>query len=108
MRTKLSQKGLSFFQYSNLALENAAFLNFDNLTVGYNFSLKKGLAKVRVYVSSNNFHTVTNYMGNNPEPRFVEMDSKFLSEKNALDMGADDRNTHPMTRSFALGVSVGF
>jgi TonB-dependent starch-binding outer membrane protein SusC len=108
VRTKLYQKGLDFPQYSNLAVEDASFVNVDNLTIGYNFLLKKGLAKVRVYLSSNNLHTVTNYTGNNPEPRFIEMDKYLLLQKNALDMGSDSRETHPMTRSFALGVSVGF
>ena len=108
VRTKLYQKGSDSPQYSNLAVENASFVNFDNLTIGYNFSLKKGLAKVRVYLSSNNLHTVTNYTGNNPEPRFIEMEKKYALQNNALDMGSDSRNTHPMTRSFALGVSAGF
>ena len=41
---------------SSLHVENASFVSLDNMSLGYNFKMKKGSAfsKIRVYAAGNN------------------------------------------------------
>ncbi len=53
-----------------------------------------GMQGVRVYVSSNNVYTFTNYSGPNPE--------------NVTALGRDNSNGYPSSKSFAVGLNIEF
>ncbi|GEM_PF-2269452 len=76
-----------------------------NLQIGYTiptekvFGSKWGISKFRVYASTTNVFTITNYTGLDPE---VSAESETYS---ALGV---DRGIYPNPRQFLFGVSVGF
>ncbi len=80
-------------------LEDASFVRFDNLTIGYTFipKSKDWVKKIRVYFTANNLYTFTNYTGIDPEISF-----------NGLSFGLDQYNVYPKTRSFTAGLNFVF
>lgn len=84
------------FNASDFYIENGSYLRLRNLTLGY--SLPKSLTNkmktgaVRIYATSNNLFTITNYSGFDPE---------IGMSNNGLDVGR-----YPQARSFLLGLSV--
>jgi len=58
-------------QHSSRYIEDGSYLRFKNITLGYNLpkSLIKGagLSKVRIYAQAQNWFTITDYKGNDPE-----------------------------------------
>jgi TonB-dependent starch-binding outer membrane protein SusC len=87
----------SFFQ-SDRYLENGSYLRMDNATIGYTFNLTRyGLNSARLYITGNNLFIITNYRGIDPE---INM--------GGITPGIDAYNFYPMTRSFMLGLNVGF
>ncbi|MFD2556728.1 SusC/RagA family TonB-linked outer membrane protein [Sphingobacterium tabacisoli] len=86
-------------------IEDASFLRLDNATVGYTFNLKNRnyFRNARVYFTGQNLFVLTNYSGIDPEVAFTAPNNA-----GALAPGIDDRNYYPKTRSFLLGLSLGF
>ncbi|AGA80123.1 SusC/RagA family TonB-linked outer membrane protein [Echinicola vietnamensis] len=85
-------------QYSDYYLEKGSFVKLDNVTLGYNFTLNSPyLRNLRVYASGRNLLTITGYSGIDPELQDV-----------GLNTGIDNRGFYPRTKSFALGLKVGF
>ncbi len=86
---------------STYFLESGDFLRMNNLSIGYTIPsatlAKSKFTNFRVYVTSQNLFTITPYSGFSPEVQTV----------NVLDSGVDG-NTYPTTRTFAIGVNVGF
>lgn len=84
------------FNASDFYIENGSYLRLRNLTLGYSlpksFTNKMKIGAVRVYATSNNLFTITNYSGFDPE---IGMDN------NGLDVGR-----YPQARSFLLGLSL--
>lgn len=84
------------FNASDFYVEDGSYLRLRNITLGYSLpktitkKLKTGL--IRVYVTSNNLFTITNYSGFDPE---IGMDNY------GLDVGR-----YPQARSFLFGLSV--
>jgi len=93
--------------YSSLDVEKASFAKLDNASLGYNISSlpKKGMwssvRSLRIFVTGQNLFTITNYTGVDPEVRYVD-------GTNVLAPGIDRRETWVYTRSFTLGVNLGF
>ena len=93
--------------YSSLHVEKASFAKLDNATLGYNLtSLPKSgvwsnFRNVRIYITGQNLFTITNYTGVDPEVRYTD-------GGNVLAPGIDRRETWVYTRSFTLGVNLGF
>lgn len=92
--------------YSSYDVENASFLKLDNATLGYTFKLTKSskpgmVSSLRAYISGQNLFTITNYTGVDPEVRYQD-------GTNVLAPGVDRRETWVYTRSFTLGINVGF
>lgn len=85
--------------YVSYYIEEGDYLKLDNITLGYTFKLPNGSAvkNLRLYVSGLNLYTFTNYKGIDPE---VNM--------NGLTPGMDYCDGYPTTRSFSLGVKLGF
>lgn len=85
-------------QYSDYYLENGSFVKLDNITLGYNFKLKTDyIRNLYVYVTGRNIATITKYSGLDPELK----DTGF-------DAGIDSRGFYPRTRSWTIGLNVGF
>ncbi|MCK7559266.1 TonB-dependent receptor [Chitinophaga sedimenti] len=85
-------------QYSDYYLENGSFVKLDNVTLGYNFKLKtKYITNLRLYASGRNLATFTGYSGLDPE-----------LEDNGLTTSIDNRGFYPRTRSYTVGLNVGF
>ncbi len=78
---------------SDYYIENASFVKLDNVTIGYNFNIKK-LRQLRVYGTVTNLLTITGYTGLDPElPQFTQ---------------GIDNNLFPISRNFLIGVRAGF
>lgn len=96
---KLTKDGQIF---SNLFVEKGDFAKLDNATLGYTFSLPKGVFRnLRAFVTGYNLFVITDYTGADPEVRYSD-------NGNILAPGIDRRATWVMTRSFTLGVNAGF
>jgi TonB-linked SusC/RagA family outer membrane protein len=96
--TKYSQIN-DTYQYSDYYIENGSFVKLDEVTLGYNFNFKtKYLRNVRLYITGQNLATITKYTGTDPD---------YIRDT-GLDPGVDNRSAYPSTRSFLVGLNVGF
>lgn len=79
--------------FSDYYVENASFLKMDNITLGYNLNnvLNKTRLTARVYGTVQNAFILTKYSGLDPEVN-----------------GGIDNNIYPRSRTFILGISLGF
>lgn len=88
---------------SSRFVENASYLRLKTATVSYNFGKttlgRWKMDKLMVFASSYNLLTFTKYSGLDPEV------NRYGS--NGPDMGVD-YGTYPQSRTFLLGVNVGF
>lgn len=93
-------------KYSSLHVENADFISLDNISLGYNFKLKKGgpFSKVRLYAAGNNLFYITKYKGVDPNPRYGDSEQG----NNPLQPGIDRRGTYFRTRSVSFGANIVF
>jgi TonB-linked SusC/RagA family outer membrane protein len=79
-------------------IEDGDFVKIENITFGYTLPIQNQFVRSgRVYVSGDNLFTFTGYSGVDPEVDF-----------SGLAPGNDDRAKFPTTRSFTLGVELGF
>ncbi|WP_160150014.1 SusC/RagA family TonB-linked outer membrane protein [Parabacteroides sp. Marseille-P3160] len=80
-------------------LENGSFLKVDVITLGYTFNRKmiRPLANARIYLTGRDLFTITGYKGLDPEINV-----------NGLEPGFEDVNAYPRTRTFMLGIQIGF
>ena len=85
---------------STYFVESGSFVRLNNLTLGYTIpnglKEKAKLRTARVYVTSQNLFTVQQFSGFSPE-----------LPGGALDSGIE-LNSYPTTRTFAVGLNVGF
>jgi TonB-dependent starch-binding outer membrane protein SusC len=87
------------YQYSDYYLEPGDFVKLDEVTLSYNFKLPTTyIRNLRVYATGANLATFTKYSGNDPD---------FVSDT-GLGAGIDSRGAYPNTRSFLIGLNVGF
>jgi TonB-linked SusC/RagA family outer membrane protein len=86
-------------EFNSYYVEDGDFWKIDNITLGYNFRnlSKKHIRSARVYVSTLNTFTITNYKGIDPEVNWT-----------GLDPGIDHRDKYPTTRTFTLGANISF
>jgi hypothetical protein len=85
-------------QYSDYYLEKGDFVKLDNITIGYTIKLKTTyIRNLRVYATGRNIATITGYSGLDPE-----------LQDTGLTTGIDSRGFYPRTKSFAIGLNVGF
>ena len=83
--------------------ENSSFLRLRNLSVGFDvakFKTIKGVSKLQLVLSGRNLATKTKYSGYDPEVSSGGSNSTF-------DRGVD-HNTIPNTKSYTVGLNVGF
>lgn len=94
------------YMYSDYYLENGSFVKLDEVTLGYTFKLNTTrLRNFRIYVTGQNLATFTSYSGNDPD--FI-LDNGFGNEINGKRLGLDPRSPYPSTRSFLVGLNIGF
>ncbi len=92
------------YQYSDYYLEKGDYVKLDEVTLSYNFRLKTNyIRNLRVYVSGQNLATITKYKGNDPD--YI---SDVFSNDQTKAPGMDTRSPYPRTRSFLVGLNVGF
>jgi TonB-linked SusC/RagA family outer membrane protein len=88
-------------QSSSFYVEDGSFLRLQNLTLGYTLPVamldKLKMSKLRVYASANNLFTISKYSGLDPAVGGAA-DTNF-----GIDVG-----NYPVTRSYTLGVNLGF
>jgi TonB-linked SusC/RagA family outer membrane protein len=86
---------------SSYFLESGSFFRINNLTVGYTFASNAlsavKMRSLRIYGSVQNLATFTNYSGFTPE----------INNGSVLGGGIES-NIYPTTRTFVLGLNVGF
>ncbi len=95
---------------TNLDVEKASFISLDNMSLGYNFSLRGGSAfsKIRLYLAGNNLFYITRYKGSDPNPRYVDSSTDAGTYNNPLVPGIDRMNCWPRTRSVTFGANFVF
>jgi TonB-linked SusC/RagA family outer membrane protein len=94
------------YMYSDYYLESGSFVKIDEVTIGYNFKFKtKALSNLRVYATGQNLFTFTGYSGNDPD--FI-LDNGIGNEVEGKVLGLDTRGPYPSSRSFLIGLNVGF
>ena len=88
---------------STYFLENGDFLRLNNLTVGYSLPAdllsRISVDRLRIYLTAQNLFTITNYSGFTPEI--------YKGDGSPLNAGIE-LNTYPSTRTFAVGINLGF
>ncbi len=91
---------------SSLFIEDGSYLRGKNLRLGYNVPTTwlnamhlSGMTRLQLYVSAQNFFTVTNYTGYDPE--ISEYASTNLAQ--GIDFG-----TYPQVRQITFGFTAGF
>jgi trans-2-enoyl-CoA reductase len=84
---------------SDYLIEDGSYIRLQNLTLGYNVQKSKFCESFRIYVTGQNLLTLTNYSGYNPEVNSLG--------QNNLQLGVD-YNAYPASKSFILGVNIGF
>jgi hypothetical protein len=91
---------------SDLFVEDGTYLRGKNIRLSYTFPSAwlrarhvQGLSRLEVYVSAQNFFTITNYTGYDPE--ITEYSSTNLAQ--GFDFG-----TYPQVRQVTFGFTAGF
>jgi TonB-linked SusC/RagA family outer membrane protein len=88
---------------SSVYVEDGTYVKLKSLTVGYTIPTRlidwTGLAKLRIYASTQNLFTITGYKGLDPEIGF--------QGGNATQNGIDN-GTYPSSRYFTIGLNVAF
>ncbi|NLR59139.1 TonB-dependent receptor [Chitinophaga polysaccharea] len=97
-----ANSGNSIRDYANsLWVEDGSYLRLRDITLGYTFSAKQlsfaKLSSIRVYVSAQNWLTITNYSGYDPEVSWA-----------IPTINGWDRGNYPSTKSITVGAKVNF
>jgi TonB-dependent starch-binding outer membrane protein SusC len=78
--------------FNAVYVEDASFLRMDHITLGYTLPTFRGAQQMRVFGTVQNAFTLTDYSGVDPE----------------VGLGGIDNNPYPRSRTFTVGVNVGF
>jgi iron complex outermembrane receptor protein len=78
--------------YSDVYVEDASFLRMDNITLGYTLPRMRAVQSMRVFGTVQNAFTLTGYSGVDPEAGLNGIDNVI----------------YPRSRTFSLGVTLGF
>lgn len=87
-------------EQSSMTLENASFIRLKNLSIAYDFDVKK-VASFTVSLSATNLFTITGYKGIDPE-------TSNLGGGNSDIRQSVDYASYPNSRTFSLGLKVTF
>jgi TonB-dependent starch-binding outer membrane protein SusC len=88
---------------SSRFLEDGSYLRVKNLTIGYTFDkgffTKAHIQNLRIYFTSQNLLTFTNYSGLDPEVNYLGNDNSVIGT---------DFFTYPQSRSYNFGLNLKF
>jgi len=88
-------------QSNSFYVEDGSYLRFQNVTLGYTLPAslldRARLTKLRIYGSVNNLATITGYHGLDPAVGGAA-DTNF-----GIDVG-----NYPITKSYTIGINIGF
>lgn len=88
--------------FSSQFIEDGSFLRLDNLTIGYEFNVKKTfLSRARAFVTAQNLFCLTGYKGLDPEV------NSEISSTGVAPLGIDYLS-YPKARTFSFGVNLSF
>ena len=105
VETKYFDPKLAEAKNSSRYVEKADFVVLDNASIGYTLPLQGGkISKARIFLAANAPLMFTGYTGVSPEPRYRD----GTGDDSILAPGLDRRDTYLRTRSFTLGLNVGF
>lgn len=88
-------------RFSSYYVEDGSFLRFSNLTIGYNFNLKRNkfISRIGVNLTGTNLFVITKYRGYDPEV------NSFANDPFKVGV---DWTSYPKNRMYALGVIIDF
>ncbi len=93
--------------YNSYYVEKADYFKLDNMSLGYNFRFQNSPFKqLRLYVSGQNLFVITDYTGVDPEVRYSYPNAD--GTPNPLYPGVEDRNSYFRSRTYTVGVNIGF
>ncbi|MGJ1267623.1 TonB-dependent receptor [Sphingobacterium spiritivorum] len=97
-----AKSGSPIRDYANsLWVENGSYLRVRDITLGYTLpgstTERLRISKVRIYVSAQNYLTITNYSGFDPEVSWA-----------SASVNGWDRGNYPATKSITAGIRVDF
>jgi TonB-linked SusC/RagA family outer membrane protein len=91
---------------SSYFVEDGSYLRLRNIQLGYTFPQSIistiGMSQLKVYVQSQNLFTITNYSGLDPE-----VNLRNYNAGSDRQIGVDE-GVYPASRSFIVGINVGF
>jgi TonB-linked SusC/RagA family outer membrane protein len=101
-RPQYDNSGSSIRDYANsLWIENGSYLRFRDITLGYDFGpsiLKSSrISSLQVYISAQNYITLTRYSGYDPEAAWQ-----------SASINGWDRGSYPSSKSITGGVKINF
>lgn len=85
---------------STLFMENASYLRLKNLSVAYNFNVKK-IGNFKLSLNTTNLFTITNYKGLDPESSNIGGGGSDITQ--GIDYGA-----YPNSRTYTVGLDITF
>ncbi|MFH0759733.1 MAG: TonB-dependent receptor [Bacteroidota bacterium] len=91
-------------------IEDATYLKLRNLTLGYNFDLRKvsWIKNLNIYVQGQNFVTITNYTGYDPDVSYNYGEGLWNDgSQNSVNRGVDDFG-YPSYKTYTAGIKVTF
>ncbi len=94
--------------YNSFHVEDASFVRFENLSIGYTVPLSDNSAvrNLRLSVSGRNLFTLTGYDGVDPEVRWE--DNVDPENPDPLAIGIERRTRWYTARSITFGVNIDF
>jgi TonB-linked SusC/RagA family outer membrane protein len=88
-------------RFSSYLVDDASYIRLKNVSLSYNFNMKKlkFINRLQVFVSGSNLVTLTNYKGYDPE---------VSSDAGSAMSPSVDFGTYPVTRTFSTGLNLTF
>jgi hypothetical protein len=88
-------------RFSSYLVDDASYIRLKNVSLSYNFNMKKlkFINRLQVFVSGSNLVTLTNYKGYDPE---------VSSAAGSAMSPSVDFGTYPVTRTFSTGLNLTF
>lgn len=109
VETRYFDPGLRRASFSSLYVENASFLNVDNISLRYHF---RSVSRLSVGGTIQNLFTITKYSGSSPEVAYGNPTLKGATtippNPSPLVSGIDPRGSYLPSRIFLLDVSLKF
>ncbi len=110
LKTTDGQYVRDYQNFSDRLVEKGNYFKLANFSLGYNFQFNESSAikKMRVYFMGNNLFVITGFSGSDPELRYGYRHFYYVDEYNPLTPGINNEQDWLMTRSFSMGLNIGF